>query len=123
MREYNGGSWTPSRFHSFIKSALRAASRRWPPKYTCLNEAFVDKRINTKTGREGKHYRCNACKGVFPTSEVQVDHIEPAVPVTGFTNWDEIINLMFCEKEGFQVLCKSCHQVKTSKERELRKNK
>ena len=119
----NGGEWTESKFHSFIKSALRAASSRWPPKYKCLSEAFVDKRITIKTGREGKQYRCNACKGIFPTSEVQVDHIIPVVPVTGFTNWDEVINLMFCEKDGFQVLCKPCHNKKTAEERQRRKKK
>lgn len=123
MTNRNGGLWTESKFHSFIKSALRAASSRWPPKYQCLNEAFVDKRVNIKTGREGKHYKCNSCNGVFPTSEVQVDHIIPAVPVSGFTNWDEVINLMFCEKEGFQVLCKPCHSSKTAEERQLRKKK
>lgn len=117
----NGGEWTESRFQSFIKSALRAASSRWGPKFKALEDAFVDKRINDKTGRLGKHYRCNSCKEVFPTSFVQVDHIVPAVPLTGFKSWDEVIALMFCEKDGFQVLCKDCHSIKTKQENEERK--
>ena len=118
----NGGSWTEARFHSFVKSALRAASSRWPPKYTALNEAFVDKRVNDKTGRIGKHYKCAKCLGIFPTAEVQVDHIDPVVPLSGFNTWDELINRIFCEKEGFQVLCTECHKNKTHEERIIRKN-
>jgi 5-methylcytosine-specific restriction endonuclease McrA len=120
-KQYNGGEWTKSRFESFIKSALRSASQRWGPKFASLQDAFVDKRINPKSGRLGKHYKCNACEGIFPSAEVQVDHIHPAVPITGFTTWDEVIELMFCEKDGFQVLCKDCHSIKTKQENAERK--
>lgn len=91
----NGGAWTDSRFHSFVKSALRAASSRWPPKYEALKDAYVDKRINNKTGRLGKHYTCAKCSGIFPTAEVQVDHIDPVVPLSGFKNWDELVDRIF----------------------------
>src|SRR5574342_977238 len=63
--------WTISKFNSFIKSALRAASSRWPPSYLCMKEAFVGVKTNVKTGRKAKHYRCNSCHGEFPSSEVQ----------------------------------------------------
>lgn len=121
MKTRNNGEWTESRFQSFIKSALRSASQRWGPKFAALEDAFVDKRINEKTGRLGKHYKCAHCKGIFPASFVQVDHIIPAVPLTGFKDWDEVISLMFCEKDGFQVLCKDCHSIKTTQENKERK--
>lgn len=120
----NSGEWTEARFNSFVKSALRAASRRWPPKYTCLNNAYVDKRTNRKTGRIAKHYKCNACKECFPSSEVQVDHINPIVnPSIGFTTWDDVINNMFCEIDNLQVLCKDCHKAKTAYEKSLIKER
>lgn len=99
---------------------MRAASRRWPPKYESLSDAFIDKRINKKSGRPAKHYLCFGCKDVFPLSEIEVDHIIPVInPETGFISWDETIDRMFCEKDGFQILCKDCHKKKTNKEREI----
>lgn len=119
--KYNGGDWTVARFNSFVKSALRSASQRWPPKYTVLNKAKVGKKINWKTGRIAEHYKCNSCEKEFPLKEVQVDHIHPVVPVTGFTSWDEVINNMFCEQEELQVLCTECHNAKSLRERQERK--
>lgn len=118
----NGGQWTEARFNSFVKSALRAASRRWPPKYERLADAYIGKRINTKTGREGKHYRCALCLGAFPAKDVQVDHIEPIIdPAVGFTTWDDVVNRMFCEKQNLQCLCTECHKAKTAQERAIAK--
>lgn len=123
MRKYNGGDWTPARFHSFVKGALRSASVKWPPKYQSLNDSYVGQKINSKTGRLAKHYKCASCKEEFPSKDVQVDHITPVVdPNLGFTSWDEIIDRMFCEKENLQVLCKICHDNKTKQEREISKH-
>ena len=57
----------------------------------------------------------------YYAKEVAVDHIEPVVPVSGFTTWDEVIERMFVEKEGLQVLCKECHRVKCQEEKQQRK--
>lgn len=120
----NGGEWTESRYHSFIKSALRSASRRWPPIYMALNDACVGQMVNRKTGRQAKHYKCNACNNLFPAKEVQVDHINPIIdPAVGFTSWDDVINNMFCEKENLQVLCLACHQEKTNAEKQIAKER
>lgn len=119
--KYNGGQWSESRFNSFVKSALRSASIRWPPRYTILADAFVGSKINQKTGRMAKHYQCNCCKGEFPLKEVQVNHIEPVVPVEGFTTWDDIIYRMFCEQDGLEVLCVPCHKERTADENQQRK--
>lgn len=117
----NGGEWSESKFQSFIKSALRSASQRWPPKYAVLKDAFVGVEVNTKTGRKAKHYKCSYCGCHTPSSNCVVDHINPVVPVTGFISWDNVIENLFCEKEGLQVLCKECHAVKTKEENALRK--
>lgn len=123
-RKYNNGQWTKARFNSFVKSALRSASRRWPAKYECLNEAYVSTQVNSKTGRQAKHFRCNECKNLFPSKDVQVDHIESIIdPTVGFISWDETVNRLFCEKENLQVLCKDCHTVKTNAEKALSKER
>ena len=123
-KKRNGGEWTDARFRSFVTSALRAASRRWPPKYKALKEAFVGRKLNAKTGKLAMHYTCAACKKLYVATDVQVDHIKPVVdPKKGFVSWDVYINRMFCEIEDLQVMCKPCHKVKTDSEKLERKNK
>lgn len=120
----NGGEWTEARFRSFVVSALRAASRRWPPKYQSLKAAFVGKKVNAKTGKMAMHYKCAECKKHFVAVDVQVDHITPVVdPKKGFISWDVFIDRMFVEIDKLQVLCKPCHKVKTDEEKQQRKKK
>ena len=123
-KKRNGGEWTEARFKSFVTSALRAASRRWPPKYKALKEAFVGRKLNAKTGKLAMHYTCAECKKLYVATDVQVDHIKPVVdPKKGFVSWDVYINRMFCEIEDLQVMCKPCHKVKTDSEKLERKKK
>lgn len=112
--------WTEARLKAFIISGLRAASRRYPPKYETLNDAKTTKKINTKTGRLAQHYRCNICNQEFPASETQVDHKKPVVdPKKGFVDWNTYIARMFCKKSNLQAVCKGCHALKTKKEKTI----
>src|ERR1700693_5280277 len=95
----NGGQWTDGRFKSFITSALRSATRRWPPKWATLNEAFVGIRKNRKTKRDSKHYRCSGCRDLYPAKEVQIDHI---IPIGRDLDWNSFIEALFCEKDNLQ---------------------
>lgn len=113
--------WTDGRRNAFIVSVLRAGSRKWPPKYQTLNDAYVGIRLNEKTNREGKHYLCALCEGEFPAKEVEVDHIEPVISSKGFTSWDDYIARLFCDKSNLQVLCRSCHKIKSYNEGQERK--
>ncbi len=123
-KQRNGGEWTDARFRSFVTSALRAASRRWPPKFKALKEAFVGRKTNKKTGKLAMHYKCAKCKKHFVATDVQVDHVLPVVdPKVGFVGWDSFIDRIFCEIENLQVLCKPCHKVKTEEEKAERKKK
>lgn len=120
----NNGQWTEARFISFIKSALRAASRKWPPKWEALKKACVGKKVNPATGKLIFHYKCAACSRLFKAIDVQVDHIDPVVDIDrGFKGWDEYIDRMFCEIDGLQVLCKECHSIKTANEKLARRKK
>ena len=118
----NGGEWTEARYRSFIKGGLRSVSVRWPPRYKCLNDAKVGKRINKSSGRLAEHYKCAKCLDIFPAKEVEVNHIVPVVPLTGFTTWDETVSRMFCEIEGLEVVCKPCHRNITKQENQERNN-
>lgn len=115
--------WTEGRRKSFITSVLRSGSRKWPAKYTALAAAYVDTRINKKSGRLAKHYKCNSCKGLFTSTNVQVDHIEAIVGPEGFTTWDNFIERLFCPIGNLQVLCTNCHKEKSALEKQERKKK
>ena len=122
MNYRNGGNWTEGRFRSFITSTIRSGMRRWPPKWQALKDAYSGKLLNKKTKRLGYHYKCAGCEKDYPSSEVQVDHINPVVdPVIGFVSWDIYIDRIFCEVHNLQVLCKKCHTKKTKLEREASK--
>lgn len=120
-KPYNGGEWTQARFNSFVKSALRSASVRWPPRYQVLSEAYVGTRTNPKTNRQAKHYKCAQCLYDFVGKDVQVNHKTPVVPLQGFDSWDGVVSRMFCEKSGLEVVCIPCHKDITKLENEGRK--
>lgn len=121
-RKYNNGEWTAARYNSFVKGGLRSISQRWPPRYKVLSKAFVGQRINPKSGRLAKFYTCNQCGIDFVAKEVEVNHIIPVIPVTGFDSWDGVISRMFCEEDGLEVLCRPCHKAITKQENQERKN-
>ena len=112
-RTRNSGKWTEARYFSFIRSALRSAFRKWGPKHEAKQAAKVA--YNT--------YKCAVCDGWFGTKEVEVDHIVPAGSLRTFDDLPGFVERMFCEVEGFQVLCKECHQAKTNLEKAKRKQK
>lgn len=112
---------TESARFSFIKGAIRSASTRYPPRYEVLAKAKRGKRVNAATGKMAEHYECNICHELFPAKMVITDHIDSVVDVSGFNSWDEVIKRMFCNPEGLQILCKTCHNdIKTKGEREER---
>jgi cytochrome c553 len=115
----NDGEWTEGRYRSFITSTLRGGMRRWPPKWKALKEAELGRKTNKKSGKLAMHYRCACCHNEYTSKDVQVDHVEPVVnPTTGFVSWDVYIDRMFCNSVNLQVLCKTCHNTKTAKEKD-----
>lgn len=97
---------------SFVIATLRRASYRWPARNEAIKKARIERGL----------YICNGCKQIFSSKQIQIDHIEPIIPVDkGFTTWDDYIKRLFCDADGFQVLCKDvCHAAKSKIESELR---
>jgi hypothetical protein len=118
-RPRNGGEWTEARFISFIKSALRGA--RWPQKYVCIKNAYIEDGINPKTGRKCKLHKCPQCEDLVTQNEMVADHIVPVVGPEGFIDWNTFIARLFCEADGFQAVCKKCHTRITNHESKVRK--
>lgn len=111
---FNEGKWTLGKFNAFVTSILRSGSRKWEPKYTTLNRAKTEKKVNPSSGRIAQHFKCNCCDKDFPAKQVQVDHI---VPMGKGRSWDDFINELYCETDNLQVLCLDCHTKKTREEK------
>jgi 5-methylcytosine-specific restriction endonuclease McrA len=103
----NNGQWSEARYFGFIRSALRAAFMKWGPKHTAKMASKI----------AYNQYQCAACEEIFTNREVEVDHIVGAGSLKTFDDLPQFVERMFCEADGFQVLCKPCHQLKTNEER------
>lgn len=98
---------------SFIIQVLRRGSYKWKPRTEALKRARISRGV----------YKCNMCEGEFKRKEMHIDHIKPVIDYKGFTTWDDYIDRLFCDVDGFQVLCAPCHDNKTSIENEIRKSR
>lgn len=102
-----------SKRKSFIVSALRRASLRWFARNEAMKLARVERGL----------YLCAMCKAVYGRKEIILDHIAPVVStIEGFTNFDDYVTRMFCDVDGFQVLCSQCSDSKTMTEDIMRTN-
>lgn len=97
----------------FIIASLRRATLYWPYRNEALKAARIERGL----------YKCNKCYNAFTKKDVTLDHINPVVKLSGFTNWDDYLIRMFPKTQGFQVLCRPCHNEKTTEEEILRKIK
>jgi len=106
--------WTQARFWSFIRSALRQAFTRWPPKYKALQAA---RSPVEGSGRQKWQYECAECGDAFMQKEVEVDHIIPAGSLKGYTDLPGFVERLFVSEDKMQVVCKPCHKAKTQKDK------
>jgi hypothetical protein len=96
---------------AFVVASLRRASLKWPPRNEAMRLARVKRGL----------YKCKMCSGLYRSKEIDIDHIIPVVSLrNGFTNWDDYIINMLPDVDGFQILCKTCHLVKTNLEDTMR---
>ena len=89
---------------TWLRWQLRKISLRWPARSQAMARARVEWGV----------YKCEGCKSTTRAKDVQADHIVPVVGSEGFTNWDDFITRLFCSADNYQILCKTCHQIKTT---------
>ena len=110
----NWPKWTEAQFWSFLRSALRRASDRFPPKQQAK---YLYRRGCKDKGRQKWEYQCVECREWFAEKDIQIDHIEPVGTLRDWSDLPEFCKRLFCGVEGYQILCKPDHQVKTNRER------
>jgi len=81
---------------------------------------LIAAKYKTKKGpRGGARYKCCKCKKDFGIREVQVDHIDPVIPLNKTSkdlSWNKIVARIFCAEKNLQVICTVCHKIKTKAE-------
>lgn len=90
----------------FLVSQLRRISYKWP--------AFTEARRRARVAYG--EYTCAKCGEVCRAKEVQLDHIVPVIPLTGWDGLEPFAERLFCEPEALQILCLECHHYKTKRE-------
>jgi 5-methylcytosine-specific restriction endonuclease McrA len=115
VRTRNGGTWTEKEFYVRLRSALRRTFRFWKPAVMALHAA----RIPMKGPRGQKHgYICASCGKPHPRKSVQIDHRIPCGTLTSLEHLPGFVARLTPESpDAFQVLCETCHQLKTAKDK------
>lgn len=105
--------WSMSRYRTFIRSAMRKAWLKWPPRYEALKRARRPSQSDNK--RLKWEFQCAHCELWFQQKEVSVDHIVPWGKIEGLTLEEAWARLLVPVSE-LQILCKTCHDQKTATE-------
>ena len=105
---------------AFCVATLRRASFRWKSR------AEAQKRFKVqigefKTGRPKYGWFCNSCGVIDKQKNCKMDHIIPVAGEEGYTTLDEFADRLLCDVDGWQNLCKECHDDKSKQETRLRK--
>ena len=97
---------------AFAIATLRRASYRLKSRSEALKAARIAR----------NQYKCAMCGKIFKRKEVQLDHVIPVVPLTGWDNFDGFIIRLFVEHGyQFQVICREEHKAKTKEENRIRR--
>ncbi len=106
------GKYTESEYFQRIRQFLRKAFQYWPPMQLALNKASRPSQSSNK--RLKKEYQCNKCKKWYPRKNVQIDH---KIECGSLNTYEDIVpfikRLTVEDVNGYQILCKQDHSVKT----------
>jgi 5-methylcytosine-specific restriction endonuclease McrA len=83
-----------------------------------FKEKSVIKGVKGKRG--GKIGRCSVCAKNFPLYKLNIDHIDSIVPVMipgKIMSFIMFYSRVFCDENNLQIICPTCHDKKSSKER------
>lgn len=111
---------TEAAFNNFIMSFIRKGSTRWKPIQDVQKKARAGRGVYWCVGWGGQERHKVPVTAVIDgkrKKNVVVDHIIPAkLPNKEDNDWQSVIDRMFVEVDGLQVLCQACHRIKTNEE-------
>lgn len=128
QRTRDAGTKTESKFFTYLTGKLRQVHGWWKPMQMAVTKAKKGYIINESTGRQNQAYECAHCKELLAKKAIKVDHIQPVTPIEGWVNKEvhtdlnEFVERLFLEHvNGYQVLCSSCHNIKSKDENKRRR--
>ncbi len=102
-----------------VVSAIKRAFSRSELRKAVLNESIVEGHTDLSRPRVKTWCRCACCGKLDAKSYMQVDHIDPIIPVNlqaiDLTP-NEIVLRTWCDKSNLQALNVNCHKVKSAAE-------
>jgi hypothetical protein len=101
---------------SWVLSYLRKMTLRWKPRFDAMNDGRIKKPFG-KNGKEVWANTCQHCGNWFKISELDADHIDPIGGLRTLQDAGRWLEKALVEQDGYQRLCKGCHDKKTSQER------
>lgn len=108
--------------YALLKGAIRRAFARSALHQQVMDEGRVE-HSSDKNPKCKKWAWCEVCGWVLPAWKVVVDHIVPVVEIgKEFKDYTmtEAVDRVFCDRSNLQRICPTCHDVKSSLEREQR---
>lgn len=110
---------TPQTFFAWLRGESRRIWANYPLRneYKASQLECVAPHHKMTSNRVKKVGKCNQCDAWFAASNLEIDHITPA---GSFTNWNEWLMWMtrlLCDVNNMQLLCKSCHKIKSYADR------
>lgn len=108
---------------ALIKGALRRVFSRSELRREALQLSVIF-HTDPSRPRVKRWGRCVACTKPTALYQMEVDHIEPIVPLhltLEQMSWDDLVSRLFCGSCNLQVLCKDCHHSKSLSENKQRR--
>ncbi len=119
IKTRNNFTLTEAEYFSKIRSALRKTFQFWKPAILALEKA--SRKSQSENKRIKKEFQCNHCKKWFKRADVQIDHIVECGSLRTYADITPFLQRLTLEDpNGFQVLCKCCHTVKTKESKECK---
>lgn len=108
---------------NLIKGSIRRVFSRSDLRRLVIDTTRVE-HTDPNRPRVKKWSICTNCKELTPTYLIQVDHIDPIVPLNTTLEqmqWDEVIDRIWCEKNNLNPICTPCHKIKSKDEMKQRR--
>lgn len=104
------------------------ARRKWDPRQFVLNtlkrKSYMLPAISAaldKARRGFGLYECVECRQVVARKNLEKDHEPPVIPITGWDDYNGVIERWLGERSEIRVMCKPCHKAKSKRENAARR--
>ena len=108
---------------NLIKGSLRRVFSRSELREEALQKTRIE-HIDANRPRVTKWSWCPECGLIEPTYLMEVDHVEPLIPLNSSLDemdWNEVVDRLWCDISNLNPVCKPCHHGKSALETKERK--